>query len=515
MSLDARVVHKGGGHGHAVVIGSSLAGLTAARALANFMDKVTVIERDWVPRGPGRRRGVPQARHTHSLMPAAHQGLEQLFPGMGQDLTGAGAVRVRMPKDMLLLGPSGWLPRFDSGLSMLSAGRDLIDAVIRDRLRADPKVAFVQDHEAIALQPGRHDTVTGVWVRGRDRKAPDGWAPRRLISAEFVVDASGRGSHAPQWLAELGYQPPRETVAGARTAYATAVFAPPTGHVADWKSLLLMASSGNARQGMLNPIEGGRWSVSLSTRDGTQPPTDHEGLLRELGALSHPLLRDVIEGATPLGPVYGCSRTENRWRHYEKLRRWPDQFLVVGDALAAFDPAHGQGMTLAVQCALVLDHMLASHGTAIGLSYRLRQALAHRVAPAWQLSTRNLCAAEGDQGMPGSLRARLSRRYAARIAAAARTDPYAATMLLEGLQRGAPPAAVLRPRVLRAALRGPRGPAPAAPPSTTHGPDARRRRSAAPNVPAIGISTGSTRSHPTGSSAQWPAAAPAGDRRRP
>jgi flavin-dependent dehydrogenase len=515
LSLDATVVDGSGGHGHAVVIGSSLAGLTAARALANFMDRVTVIERDWVPRGPGRRRGVPQARHTHSLMTAAHQGLEQLFPGIGQDLTGAGAVRVRMPEDMLLLGPSGWLPRFDSDVSMLSASRDLIDAVIRDRLRTDPKVAFLQEHEAVALQPGRHDTVTGVWVRGRDRKAPDGWAPRRLISAEFVVDASGRGSRAPQWLAELGYRPPRETVAGARTAYATAVFAPPIGHVADWTSLLLMASPGNPRQGMLNPIEGGRWSVSLCASDGTRPPANHEGLLRAAGALRHPVLRDVIEAATPLGPVYGCGRTENRWRHYEKLRRWPDQFLVVGDALAALDPAHGQGMTLAVQCALVLDHMLAGHGTAIGLSYRLRQALAHRLAPAWQLSTRNLCAARGEKGLPGGLRARLSRRYAARIAAAATTDPYAATLLLELLQSGAPPAAALRPRMLRAALRGPRGPAPETPPSTTHGPDARRRRSAAPNVPAIGVSTGSTHSRSTGSSSQWPTAAPACDRRRP
>lgn len=105
MSLDALGVDGGGGHGHAVVIGASLAGLTTARALANFMDRVTVVERDWVPRGPGRRRGVPQARHTHSLTTAAQLGLERLFPGICQDLTRAGAVRVRMPGDMLLLGP--------------------------------------------------------------------------------------------------------------------------------------------------------------------------------------------------------------------------------------------------------------------------------------------------------------------------------------------------------------------------------------------------------------------------
>lgn len=514
MSLDAGVT-DGGGHGHGVVVGSGLAGLTAARALANFMDRVTVIERDWVPRGPARRPGVPQARHTHSLMTAAQQGLDQLFPGIGRDLTDAGAVHVRMPRDMLLLGPGGWLPRFDSGLSMLSAGRDLIDSVIRGRLRADPKVAFLPEHEVLTLQPGRNDTVTGVWARARDRRAPGGWAAPHLISADFVVDATGRGSHAPRWLAELGYEPPAETVTDTRAAYATAVFAPPLGHVADWKSLLLTPSPGNPAQGMLNPIEGGRWSVSLRAADGAPPPADHQALLHAAGALRHPLLREVIGAATPLGPVYTCERTENRWRHYEKLRRWPDQFLVVGDALAALDPAHGQGMTTAVQSALVLDHMLAGHGTTIGLGYRLRWALARGLAPAWRTSTRGLRAARADQNPPAGRRPRLGRRYAARIAAAATTDTDAAALLLERMQTPAPPAAALRPRALRAALRAPRAPAPAAPPSTTHGPDTRRRRSAAPDTPPTGVPAGSARRRPAGSSAQPPAAAPARDRRRP
>ncbi|MFE7933346.1 FAD-dependent oxidoreductase [Streptomyces sp. NPDC057456] len=505
-----------GGHGHAVVIGSSLAGLTAARALANFMDRVTVIERDWLPRGPGRRRGLPQARHTHALTTAAQQGLEHLFPGIGQDLARAGAVRVRMPEDMLLLGPGGWLPRFDSGLSMLSAGRDLTDSVIRDRLRADPKVAFLAEHEVVALEEGPHDTVTGVWARGRDRQAPDGWTPRRLIPAEFVVDASGRTSHAPRWLAELGYTPPPQTVAATPTTYATAAFTPPVGHVADWKSLLLMASPGNPRQGVLNPVEGGRWSVSLSCGDGTPPPTDHESLLRAAAALPHPLLHDLLEAATPLGPVYSCARTDHRRHHYEKLRRWPDQFLVVGDALAALAPAHGDGMTLAVQQALVLDHMLAAHQSAVGLGYRLRQALAHRIAPAWQASLRSLHTARADHGRTAGLRTRLTRGYAARIAAAATTDPHAATLLLQRHQTAAPPTAALHPRVLHAALRArSTGPDPAPPPSLTHGPQARKRRPAAPDTPAATAPAGAARRRLAGPPAQPPAAAPAGDPRRP
>ncbi|MCW8384196.1 FAD-dependent oxidoreductase [Streptomyces justiciae] len=505
LGVDARVGDRGGGHGHAVVIGAGLAGLTAARALAGFMDRVTVIERDWLARGPGRRRGVPQARHTHGLTTTAHQGLEKLFPGIGHDLVRAGAVRVRVPEDMLLLGPAGWLPRFDAGLSLLSAGRDLIDWTVRDRLRADPKVAFLPRQEVVALEPGPQDTVTGVWVRGRDRTAPDGHTPRRLIAAEFVVDASGRASRAPEWLAELGYAPAPESLAEAGTTYATSLYAPPVGHVADFKSLLLMSTPDDPRQGMLHPVEGGRWSVTIGTGDGTPPPTDHTELLRAAAGLRHPLLHELVEAATPLGPVYSC-RTVSRRRHYEKLRRFPDQFLVLGDGLAALDPAHGHGMTLAVEYALVLDHLLTAHGTAVGIGHRLRRALAHRLDPAWR-------AGAPAPAAPTGLRARLGRRYASRIAAAATTDPSAATLLLHAHETLAPTAA--RPRALRLALAPWRAAAPTTPPSLTHGPEARRRRPAAPAAPAIGVSTGAGRPRPTGSSAHWPAAAPAGDRPRP
>ncbi|WP_181139737.1 NAD(P)/FAD-dependent oxidoreductase [Streptomyces sp. Ru71] len=492
MSQGTRAVE--GGHGHAVVIGSGLAGLTAARALANFMDRVTVIERDRLPRGFGRRRGVPQARHTHTLMPPAQQGLERLFPGIVAELTAAGAVPVGMPRDMLLLGPAGWLPRFDAGLSLLSAGRDLIDAVVRERLRTDPKVTFLQEHEVVALEPGRQDTVAGVWTRGRDRQADGGWGPRHLLSADFVVDATGRGSRAPRWLAELGYPTPRESAVQTPTTYASTVFTPPIGHVADFSSLLLMGTPDHPRQGVLHPVEGGRWSVTLSAGDGSRPPADHEAMLRAAGELRHPLLREIIEAATPLGPVYACARTENRWRHYEKLRRWPDQFLVVGDAFVALDPAHGHGMTLAVQSALVLDHVLAGHGTAVGITFRLRHALARHLAPHWAASERSLCAAgAGPHPRADGLRARLGRLRTARIAAAATTDEDAARLLLDRLHTFAPPTAGLRPRELRAVLRAPRPSPLAAPPSTTHGQGARRRL-LTPAAPGLSLGSGHPRS---------------------
>ncbi|MFJ9058754.1 FAD-dependent monooxygenase [Streptomyces sp. NPDC102409] len=503
MSLDLGPTDRASGDGHAVVIGSSLAGLAAAQALVDHMDRVTVIERDRLPLTPRWRRGVAQSRHAHTLMAGGHQELERLFPGITEGLLAAGMVSVRMPEDLLLLGPGGWTPRFETDLTMMTGSRDIIDSVVRNRLRADPKVTFVQEHEVVGLRGGRNDTVTGVWVRGRDRSATGGWGERRLIPAHFVVDASGRTSLAPQWLRELGYDAPRESVVDAGTICATAMFAPPIGHVADWKCLMLAASPDNPRQGVLTPVAGGKWMVSLFESGGAQPPTDHESFLRAAGALRHPILRQVIERATPLGPVYVSSRTENRRRHYEKLRRWPDQFLVIGDAMAALNPVYGHGMSVAVQSALLLDSMLRSHGTSVGITYRLRHALARQVDAAWRIATTSDLKYPWAEGTfaPGPA-SRIGRRYIDRVAAVAPANRAAATVTLELGQLLVAPTATLRPRVLAAALFGGGRPASAEPPSTTHGDSVGRRRRPVVPAPTFGVSTtGVTGVRTTGSSA--------------
>ncbi|WP_344023412.1 NAD(P)/FAD-dependent oxidoreductase [Streptomyces luteireticuli] len=477
MSLRSGTGGRDAGDGHAVVIGSGLAGLTAAQALVDHMERVTVVERDRLPRGPRRRRGVPHARHAHHLMPPGLQGLEQLFPGITRELHAAGMVRVRVPRDTLLLGPGGWLPRFESDLAMTTGSRDVLDAVVRDRLRADPKVTFLQEHEAVGLRAGRHDTVTGLWVRGRDRGAPGGWGEPRVIEAEFVVDASGDASRAPQWLAELGYGTPPESVSGTGTGCASALFAPPVGHVADWTYLRLMASPDTPREGVLSPVGDGKWLVSIAGSTGPEGlPADHAGFLRAAGGLRHPLLREVLEGAVPLGPVYRSRLAQNRWRHYERMRRWPDQFLVIGDALATFTPSHGQGIPVAVHSALLLDALLRSHGSPVGVTYRLRQNLARQVAAAWRTATTaDLPFPWAEGAEPPAPGTRLRRRYADRLAAAAPGSRRAAGALLEA-QLLVTPAPSMRPGALAAALRGPRRGVPAEPPSTTHG--APRRKGA-------------------------------------
>ncbi|MFH8611465.1 class I SAM-dependent methyltransferase [Streptomyces sp. NPDC018029] len=450
--------------GHAVVLGGSLAGLCAAAALAPHVDRVTLVERDRYPDEPRWRRGVPQARHTHNLLGAGQRSLEQLFPGLLGELRDLGMVEVRMPQDMLLMVPGGWVDRFEGPHVVLSGSRDLLDWAVRRRLRRLPTVEILEETEAVGLVAGQGESVRGVLLRDRGSAARAGGSRPYEQAADLVVDATGRGSRAPAWLQDLGYGTPEESVVDAGCAYATCVLEPAPGHTADWKCILLQSTPEEPRSGILNPIENGRWMVSVAGLGGERPPLDHAGFVDFAKRLRSTALYDAIRDAKPLGDVYGSGRTENRWRHYERLTRWPDRFLVLGDAVGAFNPAYGQGISVAGMSALVLRRALeravppGAGRIPDGLTGPLRKPVADCVEAAWMLSGNADLAYPGASDGPLPLAARLGKRYTDRLLKVATTDRAAAMALLDMTHLLAPPQAVFRPRVLASVLRGPRNP---------------------------------------------------------
>jgi 2-polyprenyl-6-methoxyphenol hydroxylase-like FAD-dependent oxidoreductase len=117
-------------------LGASLAGLAAAAALAERFHRVTIVERDAL-QPEGHRRGVPQGRHVHVLLPAGRVGLAELLPGVVDDLRSRDAsvidtteVRFHIAGGSLLLD--------DDDLDIVSATRPLLESVVRDRVRARP-----------------------------------------------------------------------------------------------------------------------------------------------------------------------------------------------------------------------------------------------------------------------------------------------------------------------------------------------------------------------------------------
>jgi glycine/D-amino acid oxidase-like deaminating enzyme len=189
---------------HAVVIGASIAGLLAARALTEAYDRVTLIERDELPAVGDSRRAVPQGRHVHALLPRGHQVLEELLPGITRELLDDGAHAYDALSEMYFAVAGHPLARVSMGRDTILASRPLIEGHVRRRVRALAVVEIRERCDAVGLAstPGR---VTGVRVLPR----ADGSAEEAL-AADLVVAAGGRAARLPAWLEGLGYPRPQE-----------------------------------------------------------------------------------------------------------------------------------------------------------------------------------------------------------------------------------------------------------------------------------------------------------------
>jgi 2-polyprenyl-6-methoxyphenol hydroxylase-like FAD-dependent oxidoreductase len=295
---------------HAVVVGGSLAGMLAARVLADHFERVTLLERDRFPETPAARKGLPQGRHAHGLLDRGRGVMERFLPGLTGELVRAGAEPLDWTQDAAWMSPYGWYVRFPGDLLLLTSTRDLIDWGVRRRVAALPNVRIHQGADVAGLirKPGDRGGVAGVRLRVRsagletDRR-------REELAADLVVVADGRNSRLPDWLTALGYEPPQETVVNSHQGYASRLYRPAKGFKADWNALYIQqAPPADPRGGLVIPVEGGRWLVSLVGGDGDYPPTDEAGFLAFARRLRSPALYEAITAAEPLSPSPASAR---------------------------------------------------------------------------------------------------------------------------------------------------------------------------------------------------------------
>jgi 2-polyprenyl-6-methoxyphenol hydroxylase-like FAD-dependent oxidoreductase len=425
--------------------------MLAARVLANHFDAVTLLERDRFPAAPAARKGLPQGRHAHALLEGGRRAMERLLPGLTGELVRAGAVPLDFTRDVAWLSPAGWYARFPGDLRLLASSRDLLDWVVRGRVTALPNVRIRQWADVAGLIRGPRDGSRVAGVRLRSRAAEDEVDYQGAeLPADLVVVADGRNSRLPGWLAALGFEPPEETLVNSFHGYASRYYRPPTGLGPDWKGLYVQqAPPGDPRGGLVSPVEGGRWLVSLIGGDGDYPPTDEAGFLAFARSLRSPALYEAIAVAEPLSPIAGQRATENRLRHYDRLRHFPDGVVVVGDAACAFNPVYGQGMSAAALAAEALDRWLREGGHHSPGGGRLVQCrLAQATAAAWQLSTGTDYSFRTTEGPSQGRFARLTGRYVAVVMRAATRRPWVRRRLAEALHLLRPPAALFGPGVL-------------------------------------------------------------------
>lgn len=445
---------------HALVIGGSIAGLLAAQVLTKYFNRVTIIERDHLSAQPEQRPGVPQAHHLHVLLKQGLDILEQLFPGIQTELAASGAVAINASADYLWYGLGGWTPRFNSDLNFYNLSRNLLEWIIRRRLATNNRVVFVQATIVTGLLSNPNKTqVTGVQVRRKFDQRQDNSPKQTDFTADLVVDASGRNSLAPGWLEAMGYTPPKETVINSFLGYASRLYQLRENFPADWQGALVTAKAPGTRGGVMSAIEGNCWIVTLAGIGRDYPPTDEAGFLDFARSLRNPIIYEVIKDAQAISPVRAYHRTENRWLHYEKLSRLPSGFVVVGDAVCAFNPVYGQGMTTAALGALMLDESLnkqLSHhadGNLVGLSQSFQKQLSKIIAVPWLMATGEDFRWHTTVGGRPNWMTQLMHYYLDQVLLLAAQSPDIHKLFLEVMHLLKPPSVFFHPSVLRQVLQ--------------------------------------------------------------
>jgi 2-polyprenyl-6-methoxyphenol hydroxylase-like FAD-dependent oxidoreductase len=454
-----------------LVIGAGIAGLCAARTLADRFERVVVLDRDELPEAAVPRRGVTQGGHGHVLLVAGQRALEELFPGLLDELVAAGGVRFDPGTDLSFYRFGSIWPREPSELRLVTFSRPLLELAIRRRVEALPNVTL-RESVSVAALAGVDGRVTGARLDDDE-----------VIETDLIVDCTGRGARSNHWLTALGFPAPRVSEVKVGVGYATRFYRRSPGDLPEGSAVFCLPSPPvEKRAGLALPVEGDRWLISLGGWHDDFP-RDLPAFEQHARELPHPAIARLVERCEPVTELSVVHYPTSRRRHFEELSDLPGGYLALGDAICSFNPIYGQGMTCAALEAVELGRLLdssagaAESGSAgpdapsVGsdrprlgphLSARFYQEAAKVVATPWQFAT------GGDFGYPETTGdrprgIRLKNAYAKRVQLASMVDPQVRRVFTSVQHLITDPGALMAPAMVARVLRSARKAPPAAP----------------------------------------------------
>ncbi|GAA0522381.1 2-polyprenyl-6-methoxyphenol hydroxylase [Halorubrum aquaticum] len=421
----------------AVVLGGSVAGLCAARVLADAFEEVVVIERDRIPETPSPRDGAPQTRHPHAMLEAGRATIEDLFPGFGERLLEAGGLLLDASREMRYYDGGDFLADPPERLPMYCASRALFEHAIREGIERLPSVTQRGDRVFTSYETDDDGSVAGVEFR-------DDRGGVTTLPADLVVDATGRASRTSSWLEANGYEPPPTESVEVDVTYSTIRVERPG---SARHTLVVPPDPPRTRGAAAIPIEGGRWEVILQGVHGDDAPTDPEALVAFAESFPVPEVAELVRDRewTEEG-VHHYPFPSSVRRRYDRLDRFPDGLVVTGDAIASFNPIYGQGMSVAALDALALHHALATGGLD-DLAPRFFDRTAGIVEAVWRVAVGADFAFEATAG-PKPTGTDAFNRYVDRLVSTAHDDGRVTDAYYRVFRLEREPTSLLRPGVL-------------------------------------------------------------------
>jgi hypothetical protein len=286
-----------------------------------------------------------------------------------------------------------------------------------------------------------HSRVTGVKVKHRDGGGEE------TFNADLVIDVTERGSSTPKWLTQLGYDAPLEQEVKVRVGYATRIYRRVENSEKPLQCIMITPNAPQEKRGaILFPIEGDRWIVTTGGWHGDHAPADEAAFIDYLRNLPAPDIYDVISKAEPLSEIALYKYPSSRRLRYEKLRRFPEGFLVLGDAVASFNPIYGQRMSSAGLQVEALNDLLRQ-GTLQGVWRMFFRRVSRVVDLPWQLTVgEDFRYPETEGKRPTGID--LINRYIALGHRATHRDAVVYKQFLKVVHLLAAPTTLLQPRIM-------------------------------------------------------------------
>jgi len=430
---------------HAIVIGASMGGLLAARALSDFYETVTVLERDHFPEQDVPRKGVPQGRHAHGLLARGREVIEALFPGWTDEVVASGGRRGDIAADVRWIGHGVSLKTAPSDLLGLLASRAVLEGHVRRRLFKLANVRAIAGASVQGLIASEgNSAIRGVRVRIEG-------GPEQAMSADLVLDASGRGSLSPAWLEELGYIRPEEEKIEIGIGYTTRLYRRRPTDLGGKVAVVVAGSGPNWRNGAMLYQSDDCWIVSIGGYFGDAAPDDAQMFAAYAGSLPTQEIHDIVAHAEPLSDFASYNYSANLRRRYERLARFPENYLVFGDAVCSFNPVYGQGMTVAAEEAVLLQTALRANGA--DLAKRFFSSASVAIDTPWDIAVGNDLRHPQVQGARPA-KVKFINWYIGKLHLAAQHDTHLANAFLRVANLKAPPPSLLHPAIVARVIWG-------------------------------------------------------------
>ena len=419
----------------AIVVGAGVAGLLAARALADQVDEVVVLERERLDDAAGPRGHVPQGRHLHLLLSAGLDLLVGWFPGIDDELESLGAVRVDGTRAWVHQS-GGYRAQGHWGRPVLSLTRPLLEQVVRRRVAALANVTLRDGVLVDRVETGA-GRVSGVVVEGI------------VHLCDLVVDCSGRSSRIAHQLASTGALAPPVSRVSIDCAYASG-FLPRSPDDFDGSFIICGTSPPDSfRIGAVLPVEGDRWMVTLAGVHGDVPGTAPDEVLSFARSLPTPVVAELVERLGPLSSATSYRFPSSQRRHYERVPALPPGFVTLGDAACSFNPVYGQGMA----CAALQARALAAAVEEVGVRCRRAARCGSTARPHGSSTPRGRSPWAPTSCTPQTVgpkppAADLANRYTQRLVRATHTSLPLARTFNRVVNLVEPPFALARPSVV-------------------------------------------------------------------